>query len=596
MRQKKIQLNPSIQQIPQKAVNWYLAVRDFPATTGDRNFMYALFEIDRDLILDSNFAVQDFTPKQLLKVLESAMRSPQDSLFGKPHRPKRVAFEQHEICLALEPHLNGAGIAAVFDPQPDLLDALLAEAMTMIDETEDMSMLKAPEVTLSLVAEFFTAASAFYRAAPWKMLDDSQPLTLQFLPDGQTLYAIILGQAKLQYGVLFFNNWPDIQVFSSESSDPLDNIPENGIQSINFEDQENLLPADLQDIHTHGWELPVANIYPYPVIYTKEEAYHPNGQQLARQTAALQAIQRFVAEQLLPNQNGDFSPAQADYSFETGLGPVQVRISYPIEEMPDPELISQDLLSLDEPQAQAALQLAERAWHTEQPSQRVLLAQQALELWPDCVQAHVILGEESNQAEDAYQHFQRGIQAAEKLVNVDQLASIMGHMWLNPGLRYYLMAIQGAVECLIEMEDYQQAQQEAQRLLDYNQADHQGIRYTMLFILTQQNQDAEISELLERFPQEISASWPYSRALLAFKQQGNSPEAQAVLHKALESNPHIPAYLTGQKLIADDLPDFDSFGDEIEAMHYVRDYFGAWWQTKGSLDWLRKVQASASTP
>ena len=62
-------------------------------------------------------------------------------------------------------------------------------------------MLQAPEVTPSLLAAFFTAASAFYRAAPWTMLDDFQPLTLQFLPEGQTWYAIILGQAKLQNGI-----------------------------------------------------------------------------------------------------------------------------------------------------------------------------------------------------------------------------------------------------------------------------------------------------------------------------------------------------------------------------------------------------------
>ena len=526
MRKKNIQLNPSIQQLPQKAFRWYLAVRELTGPGDEKIYMHALFDTDRELVLDSNFAERDFTPKQLLKVLEAAMRSPQEKFFGQAHRPASVAFEQYEICQALEPHLNEAGIAAVFDPQPDLLDSLLAEAMAMFEESESLSLLETPEVTPALLAEFFTAASAFYRAAPWTMLDDSQPLTLQFLPDGQTLYAIILGQAKMQYGVLFFEHSQDIEVFTSESSNPLDNIPESGIQTVNFEDPDNLLDEDLQDIQTYGWELPAANIYPYPVIYTKEEAYHPNGQQLARQTAALQAIQRFVAEQLLQDANGDYSPARADYTFETDLGPIQVRISYPVDEMPDPELISQDLLSVDEPQAQAALQLAERAWHTEQPSQRVLLAQQALELWPDCVQAHVILGEESNQEEEAYQHFQRGIQAAEKLVNADQLAAIMGRMWLNPGLRYYLMAIQGAVECLIEMEDYQLAQQEAQRLLDYNQADHQGIRYTMLFILTQQNLDAEISELLERYPQETSASWPYSRALLAFKQQGNSPEAQ----------------------------------------------------------------------
>ena len=121
MRHKHIQMNPSILPIPQQAISWYLVVRELPATNTTGIFTYVLFEIDRGLVLDSQFAEQDFTPKQLLKVLESAIISPQDSLFGSPHRPMSVAFEQHEIWQALEPHLTAAGIAAVFDPQPGLL-------------------------------------------------------------------------------------------------------------------------------------------------------------------------------------------------------------------------------------------------------------------------------------------------------------------------------------------------------------------------------------------------------------------------------------------------------------------------------------------
>ena len=119
-----------------------------------------------------------------------------------------------------------------------------------------------------------------------------------------------------------------------------------------------MLPADLQDIHTYGWELPAPNIYPYPVIYTKEDLFHPDGERLACQTVAILAIQRFVTEQLLSDQDGDFLPAQAEYIFKTDLGTFQIVISYPIKEIMEPKLVSHDLLpSLDEPNALAAVQL-----------------------------------------------------------------------------------------------------------------------------------------------------------------------------------------------------------------------------------------------
>lgn len=57
-------------------------------------------------------------------------------------------------------------------------------------------------------------------------------------------------------------------------------------------------------------------------------------------------------------------------------------------------------------------------------------------------------------------------------------------------------------------------------------------------------------------------AFAWTGALLVFRKQGDSDEAGAKVAAALESNPHIPAFMLGRKRLPRRLPDLIGFGDE----------------------------------
>ena len=83
------------------------------------------------------------------------------------------------------------------------------------------------------------------------------------------------------------------------------------------------------------------------------------------------------------------------------------------------------------------------------------------------------------------------------------------------------------------------------------------------------------------------ATWVYSRALLDFRQKGDSAAARKALSRARSTNPHVPAYLLGEAELPPTLPEYHGFGDENEAILYVADHQPAWLIVPGALGWLR---------
>ncbi len=83
------------------------------------------------------------------------------------------------------------------------------------------------------------------------------------------------------------------------------------------------------------------------------------------------------------------------------------------------------------------------------------------------------------------------------------------------------------------------------------------------------------------------ASFPYARALIAFREQGDTRIARALLAEALSANPHVPEFLLGYKEMPVCTPDEVGFGDEREAITFCADYANVWSRTPGAIEWLR---------
>ncbi len=84
-----------------------------------------------------------------------------------------------------------------------------------------------------------------------------------------------------------------------------------------------------------------------------------------------------------------------------------------------------------------------------------------------------------------------------------------------------------------------------------------------------------LQELLGQYD-EPTATWVYTKALVAYVKQGDSAEARKLLKEALDYNPHVAPYLLGEKRLPRELPQRIGFGDKDEAIAYAAEFGPGW--------------------
>ena len=106
--------------------------------------------------------------------------------------------------------------------------------------------------------------------------------------------------------------------------------------------------------------------------------------------------------------------------------------------------------------------------------------------------------------------------------------------------------------------------------------------------LAQRGVPTEIgARLLDRFPHDDMATWRYTRALHAFRRQGDTSDSRLLLERAKEANRHVPDYLLGRKAPPPGPPGPYAAGQESEADYYAGAFLFAWKSTDGAIAWLR---------
>lgn len=236
-----------------------------------------------------------------------------------------------------------------------------------------------------------------------------------------------------------------------------------------------------------------------------------------------------------------------------------------------------------------AQRLMDRAWDTADPRRQVALARQALETSPDCVDAYLLLSDAAPTPEDALPLLEQAVEAAERVLGPDTFREYAGHFWGFPETRPYMQARLDLAQCLLELGRPDETITHYQEMLDLNPNDNQGCRYRLASVLLLCNRIDELRALLQKYPDEYSPEWYYTRALLAFRQEGDSETAKSLLREAEKVNKYVPAYLVGAKRLPAELPQYISPGQESEAVSFVSEYLPHWRSTPGAIPWVRQT-------
>ncbi len=519
-------------------------------------------------------------------------------------RPTIVVVNDEDLAIALEVELADLRIDVLYESNMDRQKMLQADFYEFSKpDYMGPSILDGQDVTLERVRSFADAAARFHAAAPWELLTSNDPIAIQSnqrpAPAMVLSHAAVLGADGEGCSVAFCES---LEVFK-ERAYPLDRdlgeLTRQGARlwGVMFAPMSclPLLDADL-------WEdeaLPVAGekAYPFPVCFqgaTKLE--RPNATDLLHMEVCLRTLANVSEDEL--------DTGRIQRTVATGDGPIEVAMTLPF--LLDPPPREQVLEWGFEPDRRAgekatrALDALARTQtiETREDLQRIIeeqitgrtlddlpadlsppgqamefcfqaydsigwrkrqLARQALAIDPDCAEAYVLLGEATPNPARALTYFEQGVAAGRRALGEDRFETDRGHFWKQNDTRPYARALRGMVAELIALGRTEESWGLCWSLLDLDRGDHLGVRHDFLLTLMEASSYEDALRLVERFPQERQPAFPYVRALLVYRRDGNTAEAWRLLIKAMRVSRMVADFLLDPKKRekATESPDFE---------------------------------------
>ena len=610
---------------------WYCAVRRLRTWIevekgGEeyrRPWLLMMVRQDTGAILDMEVLLDEPGFEKILKTLFKTMLKPARSS-GSPHRPAEIHLEDRTLVESLRLPLQEISVVARFQPQRKQMDEMidLLQSEIFSAEQDIPGLLEQPGVKPVLVGRLFEAAEFFYRAQPWINLANEDLLAIRVSSQSEPYYCSVMGIAGQEYGLSLYLTWQEVESFFT-AKDPAGAIPPQGRHVFFF----NLPPIvsfdDMDAAVQYRWKLPAPDVYPTPLVFTPDAVLRPKAEMLRWYEAALRALPVFVEKHLQTLPDGSHPPVEATVTVQTSTGKTAVQIRYPggdlaqvrnwigaVNKMKDDESGAPAALPPDRRAMESALasvtagmgevsnyadlsvakaqQIMYQAWEEANPTRRANLAKKALKISANCADAYVCLAEMAANHRQALELFQKGVEAGRQALGAAffEDAENIGHFWGILETRPFMRALEGSGMTLWDLGRRDEALVQYRELLRLNPGDNQGIRYLLMDLLLELDQSEEAGALLKAYPEEGSADWAYTEALLAFRTSGADRHSNAALKRALKTNRYVPNYLTGKKRIPLDRPAYITIGGEDEAIQYASAHLNYWRKTPGAVAWL----------
>jgi tetratricopeptide (TPR) repeat protein len=234
-----------------------------------------------------------------------------------------------------------------------------------------------------------------------------------------------------------------------------------------------------------------------------------------------------------------------------------------------------------------AQELIYEAWDAPTVNEALALAIRAAEISPNCADAYTLLADEAAEShEEALIWYLRAVEAGERALGQRVFEEDAGHFWGILETRPYMRARLRVAETLWGLGIAFEAVRHYRDMLRLNPNDNQAVRYVLMSCLLELGSNDDAERLYEQYNGEPSAFWRYARALLDYRQNGPSEQANSSLDTALATNEFVPEYLLERRQLPAEPPDFYTPGEENEAQLYAGWNANLWANTPGALDWL----------
>lgn len=216
------------------------------------------------------------------------------------------------------------------------------------------------------------------------------------------------------------------------------------------------------------------------------------------------------------------------------------------------------------------------------------LVQKAIKLDPDNVEAYNYLGNIEQDINKATEYYKKGMIAGRKEIGEKDFKEMKGHFWGFHQTRPFMRAKAGYAECLYLTGKIEESINQYSEMIELNPNDNQGVRYQYATMLVNHDKFSEYDKLRKLYDDEGSALWLFTYAIYLFKKEGKSSKSDKALSSAHKSNNNVISFLVGEKEVPDRIPEYYGWGDENEAIIYLREGGKIWMETKNALKWANE--------
>lgn len=228
----------------------------------------------------------------------------------------------------------------------------------------------------------------------------------------------------------------------------------------------------------------------------------------------------------------------------------------------------------------------------EDPRKSASLCREALQRYPDCVDALTMLAElECERTIDHVEGLRRAVEAGRRDLGAAFFKRERGYFWGLIETRSFMRAMAQLAFALLDWgtpERVEEAIEVFEEMLELNPNDNQGVRDWLTGCYLRRKRYTDAAALFERFPEDWLAAPAWARVLLAFATEGEA-RASELLGEARERNAHVEQYLTGRKRRPRGRPGMYSPGDETEAVYCANMLWEAWKAHPKARAWLKQA-------
>lgn len=177
------------------------------------------------------------------------------------------------------------------------------------------------------------------------------------------------------------------------------------------------------------------------------------------------------------------------------------------------------------------------------------LLQTALQLDSHCAEAFFEMAGISETAEAAMMWYQKSMDAAVYSLGQERMERLVEEFRIKPWgqieTHYYFKAKVSLAERLYRSGYYEVAILHFGEILALNSTDELELRHYLLAAYLAENRLEDARTLCARYPDDYSAKWYFLKAMLRFKEEGDTPRSRRTLGWAFQRNLWVPVFLLG---------------------------------------------------